>query len=45
LQNPTPVPVGQSFTLPGTGLAAGQAPGDGQAADVYINGAWILRRG
>lgn len=45
LQNPTPVPVGQSFTLPGTGLAEGQAPGDGQAADVYINGAWILRRG
>ena len=45
LQNPTPVPVGQSFTLPGTGLAAGAAPGDGQAADTYISGGWMLRRG
>lgn len=45
MQNPTPVPVGQSFTLPGTGLAAGAAPGDGQAADSYISGGWMLRRG
>jgi hypothetical protein len=45
IQNPTPVPVGQSFTLPGTGLAAGAAPGDGQAADTYISGGWMLRRG
>ena len=45
LQNPTPVPVGQSFTLAETGLAAGAAPGDGQAADTYISGGWMLRRG
>jgi len=45
LQNPTPVPVGQSFILPDTGLRAGAAPGDGQSADVYISGAWMLRRG
>lgn len=45
LQNPTPVPVGQSFTLPDTGLAAGAAPGDGQAADTYVSGGWMLRRG
>jgi len=45
LQNPTPVPVGQSFTLQDTGLAAGAAPGDGQSADVYISGGWMLRRG
>jgi len=45
LQNSTPVPVGQSFTLPSTGLAAGAAPGDGQAADTYISGGWMLRRG
>jgi len=45
LQNSTPVPVGQSFTLPSTGLATGAAPGDGQAADTYISGGWMLRRG
>jgi len=45
LQNLTPVAVGQSFTLPETGLAAGRAPGDGQSADVYISGFWIIRRG
>jgi hypothetical protein len=45
LQNPTPVPVGESFTLPDTGLAAGAAPGEGQSADVYISGGWMLRRG
>jgi hypothetical protein len=45
LQNSTPVPVGQSFTLPGTGLAAGAAPGDGQTPDTYISGGWMLRRG
>jgi len=45
LQNLTPVAVGQSFTLPETGLAAGRAPGDGQSADVYISGFWIMRRG
>lgn len=45
LQNQTPVPVGQSFTLPGTGLVAGSVPGDGQAADTYITGGWMLRRG
>jgi hypothetical protein len=45
LQNPMAIAVGQSFTLPGTGLAAGAAPGDGQAADIYISGGWMLRRG
>jgi hypothetical protein len=45
LQNAPPVAVGQSFTLPGTGLVPGIAPGDGQAADTYISGAWMLRRG
>jgi hypothetical protein len=45
LQSSTPVPMGQSFTLAGTGLAAGAAPGDGQAPDTYISGGWMLRRG
>jgi hypothetical protein len=45
LQDAAPVPVGQTFTLPEAGLAAGRAPGNGQAADIYISGAWMLRRG
>lgn len=45
LQNAAPVAVGQTFTLADTGLAAGRAPGDGQAPDIYINGGWMLRRG
>ena len=45
LQNPTAIAVGESFTLPSTGLAAGAAPGDGQAADTYVSGGRMLRRG
>lgn len=45
LQSLTPVPVGQSFTLPGTGLVEGRAPGEGQAPDLYISGIWMLLRG
>ena len=45
LQNTTPVPIGQSFLLPGTGLIEGRAPGQGQAGDIFISGMWMLRRG
>jgi hypothetical protein len=45
LQNSTPVPMGQNFTLPGTGLAAGAAPGEGQPPDIYVSGGWMLQRG
>jgi hypothetical protein len=45
LQTATPIPIGQSFTLPSTELAAGQAPGTGQTADVYVVGGQTLRRG
>ncbi|HML15630.1 MAG TPA: hypothetical protein VK419_01340 [Bryobacteraceae bacterium] len=45
LQTATPIPVGQSFTLPGPGLAAGRAPGTGQAPDIYVTGGQTLRRG
>ena len=45
LQTPAPVAVGQSFTLPATGLVNGAAPGGGQAADVYVTGGMGLRRG
>jgi len=45
LQNSTPIPVGQTFTMPDSGLAAGTAEGSGQAADVYVTGGPTLRRG
>ncbi len=45
LQNSTPIPLGQAFTLPSSGLVNGRAPGDGQTPDVYITGGRMLRRG
>ncbi len=45
LQTSTPVPVGQSFTLAASGVAAGRAPGTGQAADIYVVGGPVMRRG
>jgi hypothetical protein len=45
LQTATPVPVGSSFTLPGSGLVAGAAPGTGQAPDIYVIGGPVMRRG
>jgi hypothetical protein len=44
-QTGSAVAVGQSFTLPGGGLVAGIAPGDGQAADVFVAGTRVMRRG
>lgn len=45
LQNASPIGVGGSFTLPGSGLATGAALGNGQTADLYITGGPTLRRG
>jgi hypothetical protein len=45
LQNSTPIAVGGSFTLPASGLVAGSCPGCGQAADIYVTGGLMLRRG
>lgn len=45
LQNAAPVPIGQNFVLPGTGLIEGKPPGPGQAGDIFISGMWMLRRG
>jgi hypothetical protein len=45
LQNSVPVTLGQSFTLPETGLAQGRVPGNGQSPDLYIVGGPMLRRG
>jgi len=42
-QNASPVPVGGSLTV--SALVSGAEPGDGQAADVYVTGARVLRRG
>jgi hypothetical protein len=39
------VAVGQAFTLPEGGLVSGIRPRDGQAADVFVSGNRVLRRG
>jgi hypothetical protein len=44
-QNSAPLAIGATFTLPGTGLVNGASPGDGQAADMFVTGGRILRRG
>jgi hypothetical protein len=45
LQNSAPLAIGATFSLPGPALVGGSAPGDGQAADMFITGGRILRRG
>jgi hypothetical protein len=45
LQNSAPLGIGTTFTLPGSGVASGRCPGDGQAPDMYVTGGRILRRG
>jgi hypothetical protein len=45
LQNSLPIAAGSSFTLSDSGLVVGAAPGSGQAADIYIVGGPMLRRG
>jgi hypothetical protein len=45
LQNSSPLAIGATFTLPGSGLVNGASPGDGQAADMFVTGGRILRRG
>jgi hypothetical protein len=44
-QNAVPVSIGQTFTVPASGLASGPAPGEGQAPDIYVTGGRLLRRG
>jgi hypothetical protein len=44
-QNSAPLGIEAAFTLPGSGLISGASPGDGQAPDMYVTGARILRRG
>jgi len=45
LQNSAPLGIGANFTLAGSGLMAGASPGDGQAADMFVTGGHLLRRG
>lgn len=45
LQNSLPLAVDATFTLAGSGLVSGVSPGDGQAADMFVTGGRILRRG
>jgi hypothetical protein len=45
LQNAAPIPVGQTFTIPGTGLITGIPAGSGQAADSWVTGGRALLRG
>jgi hypothetical protein len=44
-QNLTTLALTDLFTLNAGPLAAGAAPGDGQAPDVYVTGGTLLRRG
>src|SRR5262249_44592036 len=44
LQTPTPIPVGQTFTLTGPRVP-GRMPGNGQPPDTYVVGGPTLRRG
>ncbi len=45
LQNSAPVAIGQTFTLPGSGVVTGKPAGSGQAPDIYVTGASMFRRG
>jgi hypothetical protein len=45
LQNSTSLAIGATFTLPESGLVNGASPGDGQAADMFVTAARVLRRG
>jgi hypothetical protein len=45
LQTSSPIPVGQSFTLPSPELVAGARAGMGQTADTYVVSGPMLRRG
>jgi len=45
LQNSAPLGIEATFTLPGSGVVNGASPRDGQAADMYVTGGRILRRG
>ena len=45
LQNSSPLAIGETYTMPDAGLTVGVPVGAGQAADYYVTGAPMLRRG
>ncbi len=45
LQNSSPVAIGGTFTMPDSGLVIGTPVGTGQAADYFVTGGSLLRRG
>lgn len=45
LQNSAPLGIGATFTMPGAGLVGGRNPSDGQAAEMFVTGGRMLRRG
>ena len=45
LQNAVPIPAGQNWTMPSTGLAAGVAPGNGQTPDRWLINDRLIQRG
>jgi hypothetical protein len=45
LQNPSPIPIGGTFTEAASGLVTGVAAGMGQLPDLYVTGGSALRRG
>jgi hypothetical protein len=45
LQNASPLAVGETYTMPDSGLIVGAPVGTGQAANIYITGGPMLRRG
>jgi hypothetical protein len=45
LQNSSPLGIGETYTMPDAGLTVGVPVGTGQAADYYVTGGPMLRRG
>ncbi|QOY89308.1 hypothetical protein [Paludibaculum fermentans] len=45
LQNAEPLPVGETWMLPASGLVSGRPPGNGQTADFRVVRSGLLRRG
>lgn len=45
LQNEKPLGIGTAWVMEATGLVAGRAPGEGQAADFAVRRSGLLRRG
>jgi hypothetical protein len=45
LQSDVPLPVGQTWTAPASGLKRGRAPGNGQAPQSYLRASGTFRRG